>query len=110
MSEKKLEYTIIDKDGKVVQSDVFEDYEKLADHMLGLADNWYNGVYSAEDQLQITSLDEMGNVLYRDTASFGDSMKDETISNEFDITPRELPEPEDIEIGFDRKKPKGFGK
>jgi hypothetical protein len=110
MSEKKLEYTIIDKNGKVVESDVFEDYDRLADHMLGLADKWYTGAYTAEDQLQITSLDEMGNVLYRDTASFGDSMKDETISNEFDITPGELPELGDIEISFDRKKPKGFGK
>lgn len=73
MTKTNVNYTIIDKNGKVIEDENFQDYDKLADHMLELADKWYTGEYSEGDQLKISSYDDAGNLVYSDTASFEDT-------------------------------------
>ena len=45
MTMTNTNYTIIDKNGNVIQNESFEYYDKLADHMLEIADRWYAGEY-----------------------------------------------------------------
>lgn len=89
MNEQSINYTIIDKDGKVVEDVSFNDYEKLADHMMELAEKWYKGEYSEDDRLQISAFDQTGEMIYSDTATFGESKND--ISDQFNITPEGIP-------------------
>ena len=89
MSEKKLNYTIVDKNGNVVENVDFNDYDKLADHMLDMADKWYEGVYDPDDKLEISTFNESGEIVYKDTATFGDT--DNDLSNAFNITPEGIP-------------------
>lgn len=85
VNEGKVNYTIIDKEGKVVEDLTFNDYEKLADHMMELADKWYGGIYTPDDTLSISTFDESGDLIYNDTATFGESMNEEPTFEE-DIT------------------------
>ena len=102
MTKTDVSYTIIDKNGNVLQDERFEDYDKLADHMLEVADKWYNGGYDEGDQLKISSYDDTGNLVYSDVATFGETRETASeIPNEFDINVGELP---------GKPKPKGFGK
>jgi hypothetical protein len=73
MTKTNVNYTITDKNGNVVQNENFDDYDKLADHMLELADKWYSGVYSAGDSLEISTFDETGSLIYSDVATFGET-------------------------------------
>lgn len=75
MTEKKINYQIINKDGAVVDDQTFTDYDKLADHMLELADKWYQGIYSTDDKVSISTTDETGNVIYEDISSFGSNIE-----------------------------------
>jgi len=68
---KKVQYKIIDKNGNVVSDEMFDNYDKLADHMLELADKYYQGIYDIDDQVSISTYDETGEVIFEDTASFG---------------------------------------
>jgi hypothetical protein len=87
MSEKKLNYTIVDKNGNVVENVDFNDYDKLADHMLDMADKWYEGVYDPDDKLEISTFNESGEIVYKDTATFGETFDGEyDISNEFELS------------------------
>jgi hypothetical protein len=102
MTKTDVSYTIIDKNGNVIQDERFNDYDKLADHMLEVADKWYNGGYDEGDQLKISSYDDTGNLVYSDVATFGETRETASeIPNEFDINVGELP---------GKPKPKGFGK
>jgi hypothetical protein len=102
MTKTDVSYTIIDKSGNVIQDERFNDYDKLADHMLEVADKWYNGGYDEGDQLKISSYDDTGNLVYSDVATFGETRETASeIPNEFDINVGELP---------GKPKPKGFGK
>lgn len=76
--DKTIQYKIVDKAGKVVEDVSFNDYDKLADHMLGLAEKWYNGLYDADDTLEISTFDKTGELIYSDTATFGETMNDES--------------------------------
>jgi len=76
--EKTVQYKIVDKSGKVVEDVTFNDYEKLADHMLGLAEKWYTGLYDVDDTLEISTFDKTGELIYSDTATFGETMNDES--------------------------------
>lgn len=67
---EKINYTIVNKNGEVVEDLTFTDYDKLADHMLEMADKWYEGVYDPDDQLKISTFDENDNLIYSDTATF----------------------------------------
>lgn len=89
MTKTNVNYTIIDKNGNVLQNETFEDYDKLADHMLELADKWYNGGYDEGDQLKISTYDETGNLVYSDTATFGETRESASeIPESFNITPK----------------------
>ncbi len=79
MSEDKtIQYKIVDKSGNVVEDVSFNDYDKLADHMLNLAEKWYNGLYDSEDKLEISTFDKTGELIYSDTATFGETMNEES--------------------------------
>ena len=87
MSEETINYTIIDKDGKVVQNETFNDYDKLADHMLELAEKYYTGEFTEEDTIEISAFDKTGEMIYKDTATFGETFDGEyDISNEFELS------------------------
>lgn len=85
VNEGKVNYTIINKDGKVVEDLSFNDYEKLADHMMDLADKWYSGIYTTDDTLSISTFDASGELIYNDTATFGESLNEEQTFEE-DVT------------------------
>lgn len=68
---KKVQYKIVDKNGNIVSDQTFNDYDKLADHMLELADKYYQGIYTEDDSVSIATYDETGEVIFEDTASFG---------------------------------------
>jgi hypothetical protein len=89
MNEETIGYTVINKDGKVVEDVKFNDYDKLADHMLEMAEKWYTGEYSEDDKLEISAFDETGEIIYSDVATFGESKND--ISDAFNITPEGIP-------------------
>lgn len=94
-------YTVINKNGKVVEDSTFKDYDELADHMLDMAEKWYKGEYSADDKLQISAFDETGEVLYSDVATFGDGSNETSVPDEFKLTSEGIP--------IRKKKPQGFG-
>ena len=90
MTMTNTNYTIIDKNGKVIQNESFEDYDKLADHMLEIADRWYAGEYYEGDSLQISSFDETGSLIYSDTATFGETRESANqIPESFNIVAKE---------------------
>lgn len=76
--DKTIQYKIVDKEGKVVEDVSFNDYDKLADHMLGLAEKWYTGLYDVDDTLEISTFDKTGELIYSDTATFGETMNEES--------------------------------
>ena len=67
----KINYKVVSKDGKILDDVEFNDYDKLADHMLQMADKYYQGIYTVDDKVNISAFDEAGNIMYEDTASFG---------------------------------------
>jgi hypothetical protein len=76
--DKTIQYKIVGKNGEVIDDQSFNDYDKLADHMLGLAEKWYTGLYDADDSLEISTFDKTGELIYTDTATFGETMNDES--------------------------------
>ena len=76
--DKTIQYKIIGKDGGVIDDQSFNDYDKLADHMLNMADKWYNGLYDADDTLEISTFDKSGDLIYTDKATFGETMNEES--------------------------------
>ncbi len=76
--DKTIQYKIIGKNGEVIDDQSFNDYDKLADHMLTLADKWYNGLYDADDSLEISTFDKTGELIYTDTATFGETMDEQS--------------------------------
>jgi hypothetical protein len=95
-------YTIINKDGKVVDDAKFADYDSLADHMLDMAEKYYRGEYSEDDKLEITEFDSTGEIIYSDVATFGESSDEGIVPEEFNFTSEGIP--------TRRKKAEGFGK
>jgi len=84
MTANKINYRIVNKDGKIVEDLTFNDYDKLADHMLEMADKYYHGVLTNDDSIEISAFDESGNLIYKDNASFeGNSIEGDEI-NEFE--------------------------
>jgi len=91
MNDKTIQYKIVNKDGTIVEDVTFDDYEKLADHMMGLADKWYNGLYDPDDTVQVSTFDNTGELIYEDTATFQETMNEETdlegeLSNLYEFT------------------------
>jgi hypothetical protein len=62
-------FRIVDKNGKVVDDRVFEDFDSVADFMLDAADNWYNGLQNVGDTMSLQRR-ENGTVVFEDTSSF----------------------------------------
>lgn len=79
---KRINYQVINKDGDIVDDVEFEDYEKLADHMLEMADKYYQGIYTVDDEISISTFDDSGNLMFKDTASFGQKVETEEIADE----------------------------
>ena len=79
MSEdNSIQYKIIGKDGNIIDDQTFNDYDKLADHMLSLAEKWYSGLYDANDSLEISTFDKTGGLIYTDKATFEETMNDDS--------------------------------
>jgi hypothetical protein len=69
-------FKIVDKNGKVVDDRVFEDFDSVADFMLDAADNWYTGLQDVGDTMSLQRR-ENGTVVFEDTSSFG--IEDDTL-------------------------------
>lgn len=69
-NDNVVNYQIVDKNGKVVEDVSFNDYDKLADHMMEVAEKYYAGVYGSGDSVNISTFDNTGEIIYKDTASF----------------------------------------
>ena len=82
MTNKKIQYKVIDKNGNIVSDETFENYDKLADHMLDMANKYYQGIYTVDDSVSISTFDESGELIYEDTASFGGEVTNEEIEDE----------------------------
>lgn len=83
---KRINYKVVNKSGEVVDDIDFEDYEGLADHMLELADKYYQGIYTVDDQVNISMFDDSGNLIYKDKASFEgevESVEEINLEDEF---------------------------
>lgn len=113
--QKKYNYTIINKEGEVVDNVDIENYDKLADHMLDIADKWYQGIYDGDDALQISTFDDKGDLIYSDVATFGEAKQDDE-GEELDFRFPDLsglPNYGSEDSGIGRKtksSAKGFGK
>lgn len=83
MTMNKVNYKIVNKDGKVVEDLTFTDYDKLADHMLEMADKYYNGILTSDDSIEISTFDQSGNLIYKDQASFEGSPLESDKIDEF---------------------------
>lgn len=104
----KVNFSIVGKDGKVQQDLSFNDFDTLADHMMDVANKWYEGVYDPDDTLKIERFDENDNVIMTEERKFGEEINDEFDGEEFDLNLPDLPD-----LGSTNKrgrgKPKGFG-
>ena len=65
-----LAYRLVDKDGKVIEDKVFDDFDALADFMMEQADRYYQGLVDPDTTVEMTQFDNTGKVLYQDQASF----------------------------------------
>lgn len=71
MSEDKvLGYRLIDKEGKVIDNKLFDDFDSLADFMMEQADKYYQGLVDPDTTVEMTTFDNTGKILYQDQASF----------------------------------------
>jgi hypothetical protein len=71
MSEDQvLGYRLIDKEGKVIDNKLFDDFDSLADFMMEQADKYYQGLVDPDTTVEMTTFDNTGKILYQDQASF----------------------------------------
>jgi hypothetical protein len=85
MNDKTVNYQIVNKEGEVVEDLSFNDYDKLADHMMDLAQKWYDGLYDPDDTVNVSTFDNTGNLIYQDTATFKETMNGDESSLEDEI-------------------------
>lgn len=104
-----VKFTIVDKNGKTSEELTFDDFDTLADHMMDVANKWYEGVYDPDDTLKIERMDEDGNVVTIEERTFGSDINDEFDAEDFDLNLPPLPEDFGSESRRGRGKPKGFG-
>lgn len=76
MNDKTVNYQIVNKFGDVVEDLTFNDYDKLADHMMDLAEKWYGGLYDPDDTVNVSTFDNQGNLIYEDKATFNETMNE----------------------------------
>lgn len=95
---EKVNYTIVNKDGKIVEDLSFTDFDALADHMLNMADKYYEGVYKPDDKLKIATFDENDNLVYSDVATFEETENAEPIFEDIDFP--DLPDSRNETRGF----------
>lgn len=72
-------FKIVDKNGKVVEDKIFEDFDSVADYMLDAADKWYSGLQDPGDTMSLQRR-ENGTVVFEDTSSFG--IEDDVLRND----------------------------
>jgi hypothetical protein len=112
----KVNFSIIGKDGKVKEDLNFNDFDTLADHMMDVASNWYEGLYDPDEGFEIKRFDENDNLVSVESRKFGDDINDEFDEETFDLKLPDLPDLGDAisklggESKTTRKSGKGFGK
>lgn len=71
MSEENVVgYRLIGKDGKVIDNQMFDDFDSLADFMMEQAEQYYQGLVDPDTTVEMTTFDNTGKILYQDQASF----------------------------------------
>jgi hypothetical protein len=112
----KVNFSIIGKDGKVKEDLNFNDFDTLADHMMDVATNWYEGLYDPDEGFEIKTFDENDNLVTIETGKFGDDINDEFDAENFDLNLPDLPDLGEAisrlgeQSKTTRKSGQGFGK
>lgn len=112
----KINFSIIDKEGKVKEDLSFNDFDTLADHMMDVATKWYEGLYDPEEGFEIKTFDENDNLVTMESGKFGDDINGEFDAENFDLNLPDLPDLGDAisklggESKTTRKSGQGFGK
>jgi hypothetical protein len=112
----KVNFSIVDKEGKVKEDLTFNDFDTLADHMMDVATKWYEGLYDPDESFEIKTFDEDDNLVSLESRKFGEDITDEFNAEEFDLKLPDLPDLGSVLEGLgtksekSRKGGKGFGK
>ena len=113
---EKVNFSIVDKEGKVKEDMTFNDFDTLADHMMDVASKWYEGLYDPDEGFEIKTFDENDNLVSTESRKFGEDINDEFNTEDFDINLPDLPDIGSLLEGIggedkkSRKGGKGFGK
>lgn len=78
-----FDFKIVDKNGKIVEDVSFKDYDQLADYMLNVADQWYQGLRNPDDQYTLTQKTADGSIKFEEQNTFG--VNDEVSDNGAEI-------------------------
>lgn len=81
-----FDFKIVDKNGKIVDDVSFKDYDQLADYMLNVADQWYQGLRNPDDQYTLTQKTADGSIRFEEQNTFG--VDDELSNNGAEIADR----------------------
>lgn len=112
----KVNFSIVDKEGKVKEDMTFNDFDTLADHMMDVATKWYEGLYDPDEGFEIKTFDENDNLVSTESRKFGEDINDEFNAEDFDINLPDLPDLGSLLEGIggeskkSRKSGQGFGK
>lgn len=68
-----FDFKIVDKNGKIVEDVSFKDYDQLADYMLNVADQYYQGLRNPDDSYSLTQTAPDGSVRFEEENVFGGS-------------------------------------
>lgn len=68
-----FDFKIVDKDGKIVEDVSFKDYDQLADYMLNVADQYYQGLRNPDDSYSLTQTAPDGSIRFEEENVFGGS-------------------------------------
>lgn len=68
-----FDFKIVDKNGKIVEDVSFKDYDQLADYMLNVADQYYQGLRNPDDSYSLTQTGPDGSIRFEEEKIFGGS-------------------------------------
>lgn len=70
---ENFDFKIVDKNGKLVEDVSFKDYDQLADYMLNVADQYYQGLRNPDDSYSLTQTAPDGSIRFEEESIFGGS-------------------------------------
>lgn len=68
-----FDFKIVDKNGKIVEDVSFRNYDEVADYMLNVADQYYQGLRNPDDSYSLKQIAPDGNIRFEEENIFGGS-------------------------------------